>query len=143
MSLIGLLMATEKQVPLGRLPVAPQEALEGTRVTGKGHSSPRDSSPTPSVVDQGGKCPTRSASAPLASCPPGLYRHLKQRRGCSLRRLHRKWVMVSSRKSITYQFSGVKGRLTGLKKVPTCGKRSDYFSCHRQHHSCSLYVQKL
>ena len=40
-------------------PVAPQEPLEGTQITGKADSSPKDASPSPSVMDQGGKCPSR------------------------------------------------------------------------------------
>ena len=91
MSLIGLLTATEKQVPLGKLAsgqasyethsVASQEKLEGSRITGKGNSSPKDSSPTPQVVDQGAERLTRPTSAPNASCHSGLHRRL----GCSLR----------------------------------------------------------
>ena len=38
--------------------VAPQGTLEASRVTGKGDPSPRDSSLTPSVADQGNKCLT-------------------------------------------------------------------------------------
>ena len=56
-------------------PVAPQEPLEGARVTGKGDS--KDFSPAPSVVGQGGKCPTRTTPASFVSCPPSLYRSLK------------------------------------------------------------------
>ena len=62
--------------------------------------------------------------------------------GCSLRRLNSKRLLVSSRKLITHQLSGVKGHLTGLKKVPTCSKGSNCFSCHRQHHSCGLHKQR-
>ena len=51
--------------------MAPQETLEGSRVTGKGDPSPKVSSPTPSVVDQGNKCLTRSTHASVAPCPSG------------------------------------------------------------------------
>ena len=121
--------------------MAPQEPLEGARVTGKADSSSKDSSPAPSVVGQGGKCPARSAPASLVSCPPSLCRHLKRRLGCSIRRLQSRWVMVSSRKSLTHKLSGIKGRLASLKKVPTCGTGSICSGCHRQHHSCSLHKQ--
>ena len=73
--------------------------------------------------------------------PPSLYRCLKQRLGCSLRRLHGKWVMVSPRKSIAHKLSGVKGRPASLKKVSTCSARSNCSGCHIQHHSCSLHKQ--
>ena len=61
--------------------------------------------------------------------------------GVSLRRLHRKQVMVTSRESIAHKLSGIKACLAGLKKVSTCGARSNCPGCHRQHHSCSLHKQ--
>ena len=70
--------------------VAPQETLEGFRVTGKGDPSSKVSSPTPS-----NKCLTRSTPTSIASCPSGLYRGLKRGLGCSLRRLHSKRLLVS------------------------------------------------
>ena len=85
--------------------VAPQETLESSRVIGKGDSSPKDSSPTSSVVDQGREYPTRSTPAPLASCHSDLYRCLKRRLGCSLRRLHSKsgsWSVPESCLHITF-----------------------------------------
>ena len=55
MSLIGLLSNRESgaawQASYETHSVAPQEKLEGSRVTGKRNSSPKDSSPTPPVVD--------------------------------------------------------------------------------------------
>ena len=101
--------------------MAPQETLEGSRVTGKGDPSPKDSSPTPSVVDQGNKCVTRSAPAPVVSCPSGLYRCLKRRlvcspAWCSLRQLHSKRHLVSSRKLVTHKLSELKAVLLALKK---------------------------
>ena len=72
-------------------PVASQKTLEGSRISGKRNSSPKVSSPTPTMVDQGGQCLTRSTSAPLASCHSNLYRRLKRRLGCSLRQLYNKW----------------------------------------------------
>ena len=47
-------------------PVAPQEPLEGARVTGEGDSSPKGSSPSLSVVDPG-ECPVRTTPAFLVS----------------------------------------------------------------------------
>ena len=87
MSLIGLLAATEKQVPLGKLHMRPIQwhLKRNWRVIAKGNSSPKDSSPTPQVVDQGAECLTRPTSAPNTSCHSGLYRCLKRRLGCSLR----------------------------------------------------------
>ena len=60
------------------------------------------------MVDQGDKCPARPASAPFVSCHSNLYRRLKRRLGCSLRRLHSKRHLVSSRKSPSCKLPGTK-----------------------------------
>ena len=59
----------------------------------------------------------------------------------SLRRLHSQRLMVSSRKSVTCKISGAKFSSFGFKTVLTCDAGPDRFSCHRQHHSCSLHKQ--
>ena len=82
--------------------VAPKETLEGPRISREGDSNPEVPSPPPHVVDQRNKCLVRPTSAPFASCNSGLYRRLKQRLGCSLRRLHSKRHLVSSRKFLSY-----------------------------------------
>ena len=144
MSLIGLLTATEKQVPLGRLhmrPIQCQKTLESPRIPRKGDSSSKVSSPTPSMVDQGDKCLTRPTPTPFASCHSNLYRPLKRRLGCSLRRLHGKGHLVSSRKSSSYKLPGTKSCLTSLEKIPAPSTRKSRSSCHRQHHSCGIHQQ--
>ena len=122
-------------------PVAPQTTFEGPRISRKRDSSPKVPSSAPSVVDQGDKCPTRPASAPFASCHSSLYRRLKRRLGCSLRRLHSKRHLVSSRKSPSCKLSGTKSCLAGLKKIPAHSTRKSSSSCHRQHHSCGIHQQ--
>ena len=145
-SLIGLLTATEKQVPLGRLhmrpiqSVAPQKTLEGPRIAGKGDSSSKVPSPAPSMVDQGDKCLTRPAPAPFASCHSNLYRRLKRRLGCSLRRLHSKWHLVSSGKSPTYKLPGTKICPTGLKRFQHL-VQGKVVLVARQHHGCGIHQQ--
>ena len=102
---------------------------------------PKVPSPAPSMVDQGDKCLTRPASAPFASCHSNLYRCLKRRLGCSLRRLHSKRHLVSSRKSPSYKLPGTKSCLTGLKKIPAPSTKKSSSSCHRQHHGCGIHQQ--
>ena len=121
--------------------VAPQKALEGPRITGKRDSSSKDSPSAPGVVDQGDECLARSTSTPSASCHSSLYRRLKRRLGCSLRRLHSKRHLVSSRKSTAHKFPGTKGCLAGIKKVPAHGTGKSRSSCHRQHYSCGIHKQ--
>ena len=122
-------------------PVAPKTTLESSRIPGKGDSGSKVPSPTPSVVDQGDKCLNRTALAPFESCRANLYRCLKRRLGCSLRRLHSKRRLVSSRKSSSHKLPGTKSGLTGLEKVPALGTRQSSSSCHRQHHSCGIHQQ--
>ena len=122
-------------------PVAPKTTLESSRIPGKGDSCSKVATPTPSMVDQGDKCLDRTVFAPLESCRANLYRRLKRRLGCSLRRLHSKRRLVSSRKSSSHNFPGTKSGLTGLEKVPALGTRQSSSSCHRQHHSCGIHQQ--
>ena len=142
MSLIGLLTATEKQLPLGRPHMRPiqwhwrvPESLE------KEISVPGTHSPAPTMVDQGDKCLNRTTSAPFASCHSNLYRCLKRRLGCSLRQLHSKRHLVSSRKSSSCKFSGTKNCLAGPKKVPAHSTGESHASWHRQHYSCGIHKQ--
>ena len=92
-------------------------------------------------LDQGDQCPSRPTFAPPASCHSNLYRCLKRRLGCSLRRLHHKRFLVSTRKSPSYKFPRNKSSLAALKKIPASSARKSCSSCHRQHHSCGLHQQ--
>ena len=121
--------------------VAPQKTLEGSRVSGKRNSKSKVPSPAPSMVDQGNKCLTRPTTAPSASCHSNLYRRLKRRLGCSLRRLHSKRHLVSSRKPSSHKLPGTKSCLTTLEKIPALSTRKSSSSCHRQHHSCGIHQQ--
>ena len=113
-------------------PVAPQTTLESSRIPGKGDSCSKVSSPTPSMVDQGDKCLDRTAFTSFESCRSNLYRCLKRRLGCSLRRLHGKRHLVSSRKSSSHKLPGTKSCLTSLEKIPALSTRKSSSSCHRQ-----------
>ena len=122
-------------------PVATKTTLESSRIPGKGDSSSKVSSPTPSTVDQGDKCLDTTASTSFESCHSNLYRRLKRRLGCSLRRLHGKRHLVSSRKSSSHKLPGTKSGLTSLEKIPALSTRKSSSSCHRQHHSCGIHQQ--
>ena len=122
-------------------PVAPKTTLGSSRIPGKGDSCSKVPSPTPSMVDQGDKCLDRTAFTPFDSCRSNLYRCLKRRLGCSLRRLHSKRRLVSSRKSSSHKLPRTKSGLTGLEKVPALGARQSSSSCHGQHHSCGIHQQ--
>ena len=130
-----------REAPHETHPVAPQTTLESPRIPGKGDSCSKVAPPTPSMVDQGDKCLDRTAFAPFESCRANLYRRLKRRLGCSLRRLYSKRRLVSSRKSSSHKLPGTKSGITGLEKVPALATRQSSSSCHRQHHSCGIHQQ--
>ena len=81
MSLIGLLMATEKQVPSGRPhethPMAPEEPLAHPRIVGEDHPDSQVPSSPHALVVKGGKHPSGSILAPPASHGSDLYRRIK------------------------------------------------------------------
>ena len=121
--------------------MAPKTTLESSRIPRKGDSCSKVPSSTPPMVDQGDKCLDRTASAPSESCRANLYRCLKRRLGCSLRRLYSKRRLVGSRKSSSHKLPGTKSGLIGLEKVPALSTRQSSSSCHRQHHSCGIHQQ--
>ena len=76
MSLIGLLMATEKQVGMASheaLSVASKMELAYPRIPGEVHSNSNLSPSSPSVVATGGKCHPGTALAPITACPSNIY----------------------------------------------------------------------
>ena len=77
----------------------------------------------------------------LSVMPFKCCRWFKRRLGCSLRRLHSKRHLVSSRKSTTYKYLGTEGGLASTKKVPAHGTGESCSSCHRQHYSCGIHKQ--
>ena len=122
-------------------PVASQKTLESSRISRKRDPSPKVSSPALIMVDQRAQCLARSAPAPLASCHSNLYRRLKRRLGCSLRRFYNKRYLVSARKPPSHKLPRTKSGLAGLKKVPAPCTREGSADCHRQHYSCGIHQQ--
>ena len=121
--------------------VAPQETLESPRISGKGDPNSEVSPSVPAVVDPRGKCPKGSALTPPATRSSNLYRRLKRRLGCSLRRLHSKRYLVSARKQVAHKLLRTKSRVVSTKKIPTFSARKGRPDCHRQHYGCSIHQQ--
>ena len=121
--------------------VAPQETLESPRISGKGDPNSEVSPSVPAVVDPRGKCPKGSALTPPATRSSNLYRRLKRRLGCSLRRLHSKRYLVSARKQVAHKLLRTKSRVVSTKKIPTFSARKGHPDCHRQHYGCSIHQQ--
>ena len=121
--------------------VAPQETLESPGISGKGDSNSGVSPSAPAVVDPGGKCPEGSTLTPPTTRSANLYRRLKRRLGCSLRRLHSKRYLVSARKQVAHKLLRTKSRVVSTKKIPTISARKGCPDCHRQHYSCGIHQQ--
>ena len=121
--------------------VAPQETLESPRISGKGDPNSEVSPSVPAVVDPRGKCPKGSALTPPATRSSNLYRRLKRRLGCSLRRLHSKRYLVSARKQVAHKLLRTKSRVVSTKKIPTFSARKGRPDCHRQHYGCGIHQQ--
>ena len=145
MSLIGLLTAMEKQVPTGLvLHMRPiqwhlknhwhiPESLE------KVIPIPRSLHPPPALVVKRRKRPARPKLAPPSSHGSDLYRRIKQRLGCTFRRLYHK---VCAGKQTAYQFPGIESGFIGPKGLRTPLPGSGSFSCNGQHHGGSLHKQR-
>ena len=110
--------------------VAPQEALESPRISGKGDPNSEVSPSVPAVVDPRGKCPKGSALTPPATRSSNLYR-----------RLHSKRYLVSARKQVAHKLLRTKSRVVSTKKIPTFSARKGRPDCHRQHYGCSIHQQ--
>ena len=121
--------------------VAPQETLESPGISGKGDSNSEVSPSAPAVVDPRGKCPKGSTLTPPTTRSTNLYRRLKRRLGCSLRRLHSKRYLVSARKQVAHKLLRAKSRVVSTKKIPTISARKGRPDCHRQHYSCGIHQQ--
>ena len=128
--------------------VALEKQLEGTRITRKGDTRSQVDPPslTRSQVDPpttGKKqCSSRSTITPTKTCSADIYRRIKRRVGHSIKRMHCKGNLVSSRKQVAHKSLGTKGGLSGLQRVPRPLFKQYSPDSHRQHNSGCLYQQR-
>ena len=121
--------------------VASQKQLEGTGIPREGYPSTQVSAPTFTMVASRKQCATRSTITPNRTCSANIYRHIKRRVGRSLKRAHRKRVLVSARKQATHKLFGVKGGVSSLERVSRSLCRHNSLSGNRQHYSGGLHKQ--
>ena len=121
--------------------VALEEQLESTRITRKGDTHSQIAPAPPKVVDGGRQCASRSTITPTKTCSADIYRRIKRRVGRSLKQAHCKGNLVTSRKQVTYKPFGIKGGLSGPKRVPRPLFKQQCPGSHRQHNSGCLYQQ--
>ena len=122
--------------------MALEEQLEGTRITRKGDTHSQVAPPPLKVVAGGKQCASRSTITPTKTCSADIYRRIKRRVGCSLKRTHCKGNLVTSRKQVAHKSLGTKGGLSGPKRVPRPLFKQHSPSSHGQHNSGCLYQQR-
>ena len=108
---------SSRTAPHAPYPVASEEALAYPGIIREDYSSTTVPSSTPEVVVERRQCPKRSTFTPITTRSSTVYRRLKRRLGCSLRRLHSKRPLVHARKRLAYKLAGTQGRFTSPKTV--------------------------
>ena len=83
--------------------VALEEQLEGTRITRKGDTHSQVAPPPFNVVAGGKQCAFRSTITPTKTCSADIYRRIKRRVGCSLKRTHCMGNLAPSRKQVAHK----------------------------------------
>ena len=121
--------------------VALEKQLEGTRITGKGKTSPQVVPPL-KVVAGGKQYAFRSTITPTETCSTDIYRCIKRRVGHSLKRKHCKGNLVHSRKQVAHKSFRDKSGFSGHKRFPRPLFKQHSPGSHRQHNSGSLYQQR-
>ena len=122
-------------------PVASEEALACPGIFRENYSASSVPSSTPEVVVGPRQCPKRSTATPVTTRSSAVYRRLKRRLGCSLRRLHSKRPLVHTRKRLAYKLAGTQGRPASPKTVRTIVLEPDHSGVFRQHNSGLLHKQ--
>ena len=93
------------------------------------------------MVARSKQCVTRSTITSNKTCSANIYRRIKRRVGCSLKRTHCKRFLVGTGKQSTHKLSGIEGSVPSLKGVPRSLCRQDSSSSNRQYYSGSLHKQ--
>ena len=121
--------------------VAPQAALENTKVTRKSDSNSQILVPSFAMVATGRQCSHRPTITPNKACSANLYRRIKRRVGRSLKRIHCQRDLVTARKQVAYKLFRTQGSVSCLKRVskPLC--KQDSTCGNRQHYSDVVYKQ--
>ena len=120
-------------------PVASEETLACPGIIREDHSSAKVPSSSPEVVVEPKQGPKRSTFTPTSTRSSAVYRRLKRRFWCSLRRLHSKRPLVHTRKRLAYKLAGTQGRLTSPKTVRAIVLGPDHSGVFRQHDSGLLH----
>ena len=121
--------------------VASQAALENTRVTRKSDSNSQILVPSFTMVATGRQYSHRPTITPNKACSANLYRRIKRRVGCSLKRIHCQRDLVTARKQAAYKLFRTQGSVSCLKRVSKHLCKQDSTCGNRQHYSDVVYKQ--
>ena len=121
--------------------VASQAALENTRVTRKSDSNSQILVPSLTMVATGRQCSHRPTITPNKACSANLYRRIKRRVGCSLKRTHCQRDLFTARKQAAYKLFRTQGSVSCLKRVSKHLCKQDSTCGNRQHYSDVVYKQ--
>ena len=94
------------------------------------------------MVAGGKQCATGSTITPSKTCSANIYRCIKRRVGCSLRRAHCKGKLVPSRKQVPHKPPRAESSISSSKRVSNPLLQQDSTDSYRQHNSGSLYQQR-
>ena len=121
--------------------VASPATLENTRITRKSNSNFQILVPSFTMVATGRQCSHRPTITPNKACSANLYRRIKRRVGCSLKRIHCQRDLVAARKQAAYKLFRTQGSVSFLKRVskPLC--KQDSTCGNRQYYSDVVYKQ--
>ena len=121
--------------------MASQEPLENTRIARKGDSNTQVPAPSFTMVATGRQRSHRPTITPNKTCSANVYRLIKRRVGCSLKRTHCQRDLVTARKQAAYKLFGTKGSFSSLKRVsrPLC--QQDSTCGNRQYYSTVIHKQ--
>ena len=121
--------------------MASQKQLENTGILGKTDPSTQIATSSFAMVAERRQCPHRPTITPYATCSANLYRCIKRRVGCSLKRVHCQRNLVTAGKQTAYKLLGTKSSLSGSKRVPKAMHGQNGSGSNRQHHSSGLHQQ--
>ena len=121
--------------------VASQKQLAGTRISREDYPATKVPTPSLAMVARGRQCASRATITPSKTCSANIYRRIKRRVGCSLKRIHCKRVLVGSGEQAAHKLSGTQSSVSSPQRVPRPLCRQNSSSGNRQYYSGSLHKQ--
>ena len=122
--------------------VASQEQLASTGISRKGDPSAQVSASSFAMVARGKQRPHRPTITPVKACSADVYRRIKRRVGCSLKRVYCKRILVSTGKQTAHKLSRTQSGVFGPQRVPKSLCRQNSSNSNQQYYSGRLHKQR-